>query len=394
MPGNDISTKRSLEHKNSAQDAERVAKWLSSIKSKTQNITDALKEIGTVSPGSGLMPDQMPKFSREEYLRFANSTFTEALEGFENELSLIKISSGQEHEFATIGGFIIAEANSDNNGRRKILELSTHKQDCGNDAACIKIGSLKLASNSWDIKNATDYQETEKLEYRNNEKVYLKSIAKSTFDSIFLKNNNKAGENGVCRFNKKKFIEYIQSSTDSLHSICRTDESITYINSTTNSGTTPTIGCNSTKTSITNATLSTTTSRPRQDADAGHIAATAVVACLVGFSLIIIPFMIYYCWNKVCCSGQYYTGEKGQEEGTPPAKDTQPLLNQPSTSTNGGIEISDGDASKVANAVRENSSPKRTQAQVHTQPPSGEKASPSLEAAQVEGSIQQASAIG
>ncbi|XGA08571.1 MAG: hypothetical protein U0X86_000826 [Wolbachia endosymbiont of Xenopsylla cheopis] len=160
----------------------------------------------------------------------------------------------------------------------------------------------------------------------------------------------------------------------------------------TSNTTTPAIGYNnSTNTSIINDSFNTTTSRPEQDADAGQIAATAVVASIAGFLLVIIPFIIYYrenlknyfknCKNSDNLPKRAYSSENVQlisyrefegEEGTSPVTiEMQPLLqndNQASASTSEGIEISDEDASKVANAMRENSSPKRTQVQVHAEP--------------------------
>ncbi|WP_339045858.1 hypothetical protein [Candidatus Mesenet endosymbiont of Agriotes lineatus] len=386
--------------------SEAVDAWFDSAKSEIQNITDALEENGTVSPGSGLMPDQevcypkRPYFSSKEYISIIDNLFGKKLEKFENELSF------KADELYTDSNVYVGFS------RFEITDIA------GNTMKVSYLGENKrwnLKVNDENLTFKCDQPQSRAFEvitqyvYYN---VYLKENGNSTRVKLenckpfnktdFLTSLKKIPNTKGYRYyftdglSHKRPVSKISSPFNCNSKPIEAAAALTTIVSSilllTN--TTPAIGYNnSTNTSIISANHSTTTSKPEQDdnIDKSHI------AVIVGFALLIFGIGVVC---AICCyvnrrtSNKKHTEpmfvkyeqcddninnkcatlpiiEEGQEEevleneqGTVAKRDisavtedTQPLLpnnNQQNDSTSGGIGLSDEDASKVANAVKEN----------------------------------------
>ncbi|GHM59007.1 MAG: hypothetical protein sL5_11160 [Candidatus Mesenet longicola] len=342
---------------------------LNSIKNKTKSITDTLKEIGTVSPGSGLMPEQKvcypkrPYFSSQEYINIINNFIEKKLEKFENELSF---KAEKFYEYSNVyAGFSRFEITDTAGNTMKVSYLAESKRwnlKVNDEILTFECGQSQ--SRAFEIITKYVYNKVYTKKSGNSTKVKLESckpLKKIDFLTSLTEIPTAIGYRHYFTdgLSHKKPVNNSPSPFNCSFKPIDVAAGLTIFGTILASlltNTTPAIGYNnSTNTSITNTNLSATTSKPEQDVDEGGISAGAIDAIVAGTGVIILCFICYCCYRKKRHNGKCYINEKGQEEGISlVATETQSQSSendQPSTYTIGEMIISDANITEIQKAL-------------------------------------------
>lgn len=291
---------------------------LNFIRSKNESITSAMGEMGTVSPGNGLMPKQkslcypkLPYFSSKEYIDIVDDLFEKNLKEFKNKLNFKHVSFSR---------FKITDAASN------VIKVSYLGEDMGWN---LKVNDENFTykcdqhqSRVFEVVTKYVYYDIYHKKDEDGTRIKIESCGPFNKTNFLTSLKNIPNTKGYSRyFSDKPDYKKLKDKDTSLFN-CNPVETAAGIATTAFLSTvtpllntTPSIDYhnNTDNTSISNINSTTTTSMPEESDDTYK----NYIPVAVGFFIIGMAILYpigRYCWKKIHHSGEYNVQKRNHSD--------------------------------------------------------------------------------